>query len=126
MANEIKPWKPSTDLSLEQKIAKSSEMLKCETSPPAALKAAKQLVGCYPHAKPPDPEIYAGALAAVLAQYPLGLVEECCDPRCGLARKREFPPTVACVVEWCDSRLKYHQTMANCHNKPSLLKLMAS
>lgn len=88
-------------------------MLTCATSPRAALEGAKQLVGCYPHARPPDPEVYAGALASVLAQYPLGLVQECVDPRTGLARGREFPPTVACVVEWCENRLKYHQTLAN-------------
>jgi hypothetical protein len=48
----------------------------------------------------------------VLAQYPLGLVNELCDPRTGLARMREFSPTVACVVEWLDARLKHHQILA--------------
>lgn len=91
---------------------KSKETLKSSTSPQAALRAAKQLVGCYPHSRPPEPETYAGALAAVLAQYPLGVVEECVDPRTGLAREREFPPTVAAVVEWCDRRLAFHQAFA--------------
>jgi len=48
----------------------------------------------------------------VLAQYPLGIVRECCDPRYGLARAREFPPTVACIVEWCDRRLEFHRNWA--------------
>lgn len=51
-------------------------------------------------------------MAAVLAGYPLGVVEECCDPRTGLARSREFPPTAAAVVEWCDRRLLYHRQWA--------------
>lgn len=100
-------------------MAKSRAILTSSTSPTAALKAAKQLVGCYPHARPPDPEVYAGALAAVLAQYPLGLVDECCDPRRGLAREREFPPTVASIVDWCENRLKYHQTLANFNGMPA-------
>ncbi len=39
----------------------------------------------------------------------MGLVQECCDPRTGLARIREFPPTVAAIVEWCDHRMKVHR-----------------
>jgi len=82
-------------------------------TPAAALKAARQLVGQWPQARPPDPETYAGALGAVLAGYPAGVVEECCDPRSGLARSREFPPTVASIVEWCDRHLQYHRTIAD-------------
>lgn len=87
-------------------------MLAHQTSPQAAVKAARQLVGCWPHARPPEPETYAAALAAVLAQYPLGVVNECVDPRRGLAREREFPPTVAAVVEWCGRRLAWHRSVA--------------
>lgn len=91
---------------------KSREILQCATSPRAALEAGRQLIGQWPHAKPADPETYAAALAAVLAQYPLGLVEECVDPRRGLARERDFPPSVACLVDWCDKRLAFHQSVA--------------
>jgi hypothetical protein len=45
----------------------------------------------------------------VLQQYPLGVVQNCCDPRTGLAREREFPPTVASIVDWCELRVKRHQ-----------------
>jgi hypothetical protein len=91
---------------------KSREILQCETSPRAALEAGRQLIGQWPHAKPADPETYAAALACVLAQYPLGLVQECADPCRGLASEREFPPTVASVVSWCDRRLAWHQAVA--------------
>ena len=83
--------------------------LKWSTSPQDALKATKQLIGAWPHANPPDPAGYAASLAAALAAYPLGLVQECCDPRTGLAKTREFPPTVQSINEWCDRRLAYHR-----------------
>ncbi len=94
-------------------MALSKIAITSSTSPQAALRAARQLLGQWPHAKPADPETYAASLGAVLAQYPLGVVQECVDPRVGLAREREFPPTVACLVEWCDKRLKYHTAMAS-------------
>jgi hypothetical protein len=81
-----------------------------------ALKQAKRLIQSWPHANPPDPGGYAQAIAETLAQYPRGLVEECCDPRTGLARNREFPPTVAAIVEWCDKRLAYHRGMVRWSN----------
>lgn len=102
-------WKPSTSLSIEQEARKSKEILKCATSRQAAVKQAKQLLRSWPHANPPDPAGYAEAIATTLAQYPLGLVEECCDVRTGLAKSREFPPTVAAVTDWCDRRLIYHR-----------------
>lgn len=63
---------------------------------------AEKLIGSWPHARPPNPDAYARALADVLEQYPFGVVEECCNPLTGIARSREFPPTVACIVAWCD------------------------
>jgi hypothetical protein len=76
-------------------------------------------LGCWPHSKPADPETYADALASVLAQYPLGLVQECVDPRRGLAREREFPPTVASIVDWCDRKLAWHQAVAGYEGRHS-------
>lgn len=110
MANqELALWRPSTTLSIEQEAQRSIVTLKWSTSPQEALKATKQLIGAWPHANPPDPAGYAASLAAALAAYPLGLVQECCDPRTGLAKTREFPPTVQSINEWCDRRLAYHR-----------------
>lgn len=114
MANkhtEVALWKPSTELSIEQEAAKSAAAIRYATSRLDALNQAKRLLRSWPHANPPDPAGYAQAIAETLAQYPLGLVEECCDPSTGHAKKREFPPTVASVTEWCDRRLKYHRGM---------------
>jgi len=109
MAQKIQPWRPSTDLLIEQRAKNAALALQCATSPQEALKAAKRLAGSWPHARPPDPDGWAASLAAALSDYPLGVVQECCDPRIGLARAREFPPTVASIVEWCDTRVKQHQ-----------------
>ena len=109
MAQDIRPWKPLIDLSIEQRAKNATLALQCATSPQDALKAAKRLAGSWPHARPPDPEGWAASLAAALVDYPLGVVEECCDPRRGLAREREFPPTVASIIEWCDLRVKRHR-----------------
>lgn len=112
MANNLTLWTPSPNLGLAQRAQISRDVLSHATSPRDAIDAAERLVGQWPHARPPDPKTYAASLAAVLAQYPLGLVQECCDPRKGLARTREFPPTVAALVEWCEKRLEWHSTVA--------------
>lgn len=85
------------------------QALQSVTSPHDAAKAARKLVSAWPHLNVPDPVGYAASLGAILEQYPLGVVEQCCDPARGLAREREFPPTVASIVEWCDLRVKRHR-----------------
>jgi hypothetical protein len=111
MGQELALWTPSTELPIEQEAKRSGLALKWSTSPQEAIKQAKKLVAAWPHARPPDAEGYAASLGAVLAQYPLGVVQECCDPRTGLAKIREFPPTVAAIEEWCSRRLAYHRGM---------------
>lgn len=111
MAQDLASWTPSTASSIAQQALKSKAALRYAISAQMALMQAKKLTSAWPHARPPDPDGYAASLAAVLAGYPLGVVEECCDPRTGLARSREFPPTVAAVVEWCDRRVKHHRGM---------------
>lgn len=92
-------------------------IVQCGTSPQAALALAEKLIGCWPHAKPPDPKTYMAAVAATLAGYPLKIAQDCCDPRTGLAREREFPPTVAAIVAWCDPVLADLKSWAE--HKPS-------
>lgn len=110
MAQDVQTWRPpSTTLSIAQMGAKAELALRSSTSPQDALRNAKKLVAAWPYLNAQDPAGYAASLGAVLADYPLGVVEECCDPRSGLARTREFPPTVQSVIEWCDKRVKQHQ-----------------
>lgn len=106
MGQSLTRWQPSTDLSIEQRAANSTEALRWSTSALAALQAAKGLIRQWPHADPPDAQGWAGSIAAALQEYPVGVVEECVRM---LPRAREFPPTVAAVTEWCDRRLKQHQ-----------------
>lgn len=87
-------------------------IVQCATSPQNALALAEKLIGCWPHAKPPDPKTYSAAVSATLAGYPLKVAQECADPRIGLAREREFPPTIAAIVTWCDKRANYYNALA--------------
>lgn len=103
----------STSLSLRQRSENAKLVLATRAQPSYALMAARRLIGSWPNARPPEPETYTAAISAALCAYPQGVIDECCDPRIGLARKREFPPTVASVVEWCDDRLEYYQVLAN-------------
>ena len=66
----------------------------------------------WPHAKPVDFDIWYTSIGAVLAEYPAVIVDECRNPRRGLSKVREFPPTIACVTEWCDARLKEYKALA--------------
>lgn len=106
------PGTAATSQTLQERAAISRKILQCSTSPQQALGEAERLIGQWPHARPPDPKTYSAAIAATLAGYPLGIVQECCDPRKGLARTREFPPTIAAVIEWCDRRLEHHKAVA--------------
>lgn len=81
------------------------------TTPKRASELAKQLTGQWANLKPDNPEIFIASVAAVVAQYPLGLVEECADPRRGMVRHVKFFG-IDVLVEWCDKRLEFHQSLA--------------
>lgn len=94
-----------------QKVLSAPNILTSE-----AIKAASRLVKQWPHANPPSLEIWLTALAAALADYPAAVVAECIDPRMGLARVREFPPTVASIVMWCEARMAQYRGNATPFN----------
>lgn len=81
------------------------------STPSQAARLATQLVGSYAHLKPDNPETFIASIAAVLAQYPLGVAEDAADPRKGIARTAEFL-TVKALVDWCDARLAFYQGLA--------------
>lgn len=110
---ELALWQPPpTTSSLELRSENAKLALRDSVAPSLALKAAKQLVGSYAHLKPDQPETFLASIASVLAQYPAGVVQECVDPRRGLARKAEFL-SIAKVVEWCDAKLAHFQALAS-------------
>ncbi len=121
MGQELAVWpRQQTTLSLEQRSSISRVVLSSTTSATEAAKAAKQLIGSYAHMKPGDPDVFVASIAAVLSQYPLGIVQECADPRSGVARKVKFL-SVAELVEWLDDRLENHRALASYKPRPPAL-----
>mgnify|MGYP001573326746 FL=1 len=55
----------------------------------------------------------------VLEQYPLGLIEECADPRCGIACKVEFL-SVKSLTDWLENRLAFYVSVARYVERPLL------
>lgn len=121
MGQELAVWpRQATTLSLEQRSSISRVVLSSTTSATEAARAAKQLVGSYAHMKPGDPDVFVASIAAVLSGYPLGLVQECADPRFGIARTAKFL-SIAELVEWLDRRLEFHQALAGHKPRPPAL-----
>ena len=112
MAQDLQRWTPSTNLSPLAKWDRAIMKVRHSTSPLRAAELGKQLVGQWPHANPPNPGAYSLSIAKTLEKYPLGVAEEICDPQTGLARFREFPPTVACIVEWCERMTQAYVAIA--------------
>ena len=84
----VSHWQPQpTTLSLAQRVLSARMILQQASAPSQATRLAKQLVGSYAHLRPDNPQTFIESIAAVLAQYPLGVIEEVADPRRGIARK---------------------------------------
>lgn len=112
MAKDIEAWRPPRmTSSLAQRSESSRNAIAHATSHTEAAKAAKVLIGSYAFIKTHDPDAFNASIAAVLSQYPLGLVQECVDPRVGAARAIKFL-SVADLVAWLDHRLEFHQVLA--------------
>lgn len=52
-----------------------------------------------------DPEGYIDSLNLVFGQYPNDVVKYVSDPRTGVQRDCEWPPTIAKIVAACDARM---------------------
>jgi hypothetical protein len=65
------------------------------------------MLGSYGRAKPHEPEIYAAAIAAVLADYPAEVVQAVTDVRCktSLPRTLKWLPEPAEVAEACETAM---------------------
>jgi hypothetical protein len=69
------------------------------------LQRARLLASCYRKDEAHDPEVYAAAIAAVLADgYELAVIDYVTDPRSGLPSTQKFLPNVAEVREACEAR----------------------
>lgn len=72
-----------------------------------ALKAAKQLLDCYRTGEANNPETFGAAIAAVLSDYPLDVVQYVCDPRTGLPSSSTWMPNCAEVKAACNERVAW-------------------
>lgn len=109
MGQDLALWQPSTVLSPERKLEQARVMVRYSTSRLQALEQARKLMGHFPHARPPDADGYANGLADIFEQYPIGVVQQCCDVRIGIASLKDFLPSPAAVITWCDRYLGAYQ-----------------
>lgn len=68
-----------------------------------AISGIRRIVESYPHGGRDAGKSYIGALASTLCAYPKAVAEQCCDLRHGIVTEREFLPSVAHVVVWCEA-----------------------
>ncbi len=78
-----------------------STTLSARTDAETAVQRARLLAGCYRKDDAADPETYAGAVAAVLAEFPPDIVRRVTDPRTGLPSRSQWLPTVKEVHDAC-------------------------
>ncbi len=95
--SELKPLAASF-----RQLIESSNECNNSTSPQDAVRAAGILFGCYRRSDAADPDTYAAAVAAVLADYSPAIVKRVTDPRTGLPGRSKFLPTVSEIKEACD------------------------
>ncbi len=64
------------------------------------------LFGQFPHAKVDNPEVYIGAVASLLFDFPPEIVHRAVDPKRGLAVSFNYPPTLAQIKQWCETEME--------------------
>lgn len=77
----------------------------CDNSMSRAVYAAERarlLFGCYRKGEANDPETYAAAIAAVLADYSPETIRHVTDPRTGIASKTTYMPNPGEVKRACE------------------------
>lgn len=72
------------------------------TPPEIAVERAKLLASCYRKDDAADPEVYAGAIASILSQYPADVVQRVTDPRSGIPSRLQWLPSVKEVRDACE------------------------
>jgi hypothetical protein len=60
------------------------------------------LLGCFRAGESNDPEVYTGAVIAVLSDYPLDVIARVVDPRNGLPSRINWLPTIAEIKSACE------------------------
>jgi hypothetical protein len=71
-----------------------------------AAERARLLIGCYRRDDVADPEVFGRAIVAVLMRYPPEVVLQVTEPATGLPSKLKWLPTIAELVEACDTAME--------------------
>jgi hypothetical protein len=87
-----------------------STHLSAKTDVETAVQRAQILLGCYRKDDAADPETYAGAVAAVLAEYSPDIVQRVTDPRSGLPSRLQWLPSVKEVRDACEELDARHRS----------------
>jgi hypothetical protein len=77
-----------------------------------AIAAVGKMLNAYPNARDGVRDGYMGIIAALLCQYPRSIAMRCANPINGVCRTTKFLPTVAEVVEWCETNTVTIRTFA--------------
>lgn len=67
---------------------------------------AKSIMRVHPRHDVDDPQAYLLAIAAIMSEYPKGVLDFVSDPRTGIVRKIKFLPRPAEIAEACDDEMK--------------------
>jgi hypothetical protein len=76
-----------------------------------ASKAATAIMRFYPKNDAQDPEAYMLAMAAIMSEYPRGVLDLIKDPRTGIARRLKFLPRLAEIAEACDYEMERRKAL---------------
>jgi hypothetical protein len=76
----------------------------------------KVLFGSYRLDQYSDPEMFKVNIGMVLEQYPIDTVRFVTDPRTGIQRRCNWPPTVKEVVDACDQHIQASARTARYRN----------
>ena len=94
-----------------QRIAEARSRLGGTTTRSSALDLAARLIHQFPTCRPAGPDEFADSVARILQRYPLGVVEEACDPTCGVALGGPFL-SLDMLYKWLENRMADYTEVA--------------
>jgi hypothetical protein len=80
-------------------------------------------MGCFRKSDAADPEVYAAAVVAVLARWPVDVVTSVTEPATGLPSKCKWLPSIAEITEACEE--SYEPTKARIDRERTMKALAA-
>ena len=96
------------DVTLTDKECNSAVALLGDDTPASldqASSAVRSIMRVHARTDVDDPAAYAMAAAAILSEYPVGVLLRVSDPRTGIVRRVKFLPRLAELAEACDAEM---------------------